>query len=160
MVTTSEQVESLVHYYVNKVRTERGLLELEYDGDLAKIARDHSSDMIKRDFFSHTTPSGDTVKDRYRKFGYQQGELGTRYMGENIAQRSFLKQRVDQCSERERSKILLEIARDVVDQWLDSPGHRKNILATKWEYEGIGAQIKTWASPPRIYVTQNFSGSG
>ncbi len=160
MVTTSEHIEALVHYYVNKVRSKHGLLELEYDHDLVEIARSHSSDMIERDFFSHTTPEGNDVKDRYRKYGYQSGQIGTIYMGENIAQQSFPKQRVDQSSEVNRSKMLLEIARSVVDQWLDSPGHRKNILSTKWECEGIGAQIKTWASPPRLYVTQNFSGNG
>ncbi len=44
-----------------------------------------------------------------------------------------------------------EIASRIVDGWMDSPGHRQNILETSYDKEGIGV-----VADERVYVTQNF----
>lgn len=157
MVRTPVHVESLIHYYVNEVRSDRGLQKLAYDADLTAIARGHSSDMAEQNFFSHTGPEGNTMADRYRAHGYHVDYPCRHRWGENIAHRTFPRTRIDQRPERERSRALLETAQAIVDQWLESPGHRENLLDTKWEREGIGASIWESTTPEQLYVTQNFS---
>ena len=48
-----------------------------------------------------------------------------------------------------------EIARRTVDGWMNSPGHRENILTPYWRHEGIGIAFES-GSGNRIYITQNF----
>ncbi|MFC6872658.1 CAP domain-containing protein [Halobellus marinus] len=157
MVTRPVHVESLVHYYVNEVRSDRGLRELDYDADLAAIARSHSSDMVDRVFFSHTTPEGRDIGDRYRAHEYHVDYPRRNRWGENIAQRSFPLSRIDRRPEEDRSRILVETAQAIVDQWLNSPEHRKNLLDENWKREGIGASVRESTTPEQLFVTQNFS---
>src|SRR6185312_15619523 len=51
---------------VNAERTSRGLKPLSRDGDLAQAARKHAADMVRRDYFSHTSPNGTSFADRIR----------------------------------------------------------------------------------------------
>src|SRR4051812_48290230 len=55
---------------VNAERTSRGLKPLGRDGDLAQAARRHAADMVRRNYFSHTSPSGTSFSDRIRAAGY------------------------------------------------------------------------------------------
>ena len=44
------------------------------------------------------------------------------------------------------------VAKDAVNGWMDSPGHRKNILTPEFDREGIGVKVSAFS----IYITQNF----
>lgn len=131
------EVERHVHDLVNQERQERGLEPLEHDDELREIARGHSEDMAERDYFSHESPEGDRVGDRYEQAGYDDWTTA----GENIAYRT-----VDD-SER-------EIAEGLVDQWVGSDGHRAAILSESYDRQGIGVEI----SGDRAYATENFAG--
>lgn len=48
-----------------------------------------------------------------------------------------------------------DVARGAVTQWLNSPGHRENLLDRRWEREGIGVALETDGQAVRVYVTQN-----
>ncbi|WP_129113452.1 CAP domain-containing protein [Halegenticoccus tardaugens] len=133
------EVERAVHRRVNRIRTNRGLDPLAYGERLADVAAYHSEDMADEGYFSHTSPDGETVGDRYEKFG-----LACRRWGENI----LYNYAADESP--------TEAARLSVDQWMQSSGHRRNILADFWTAEGIGAEV---ASDGRLYLTQNF-GTG
>ncbi|SEO29107.1 Cysteine-rich secretory protein family protein [Halogranum amylolyticum] len=132
------QVERRVHEKVNARRRANGLSDLGYDADLAAAARAHSQDMIDRDFFSHVAPGDSSFADHYEDEGVSCSGLG-----ENILYRSLRSEDVD------------AVAENVVTQWMNSAGHRENILDDGWLVEGIGAVV----SDGRIYVTQGF-GSG
>ena len=70
--TTDDATDALV-CLINAERTSRGMKALHRDGDLGQAARGHSSDMVKRDYFSHVTPGGADLGDRVRGAGYGRG---------------------------------------------------------------------------------------
>ncbi|WP_171052349.1 CAP domain-containing protein [Haloterrigena sp. H1] len=149
-------VERGIHEAVNDERTARGLNELAFDTELRDIARDHSRDMAERGYFSHTSPEGDNFADRYADAGYTcrvDGSGNTYYTGgENIAQTWYdTPVRTDGGTDTYTSET--ELANAIVTQWMNSPGHRENILAPQWENEGIGVYV---TDDGKVYATQNF----
>lgn len=150
------RVEKLVHEYVNERRAEHGLSKLDFDSDLREIARYHSKDMAGNDYFAHTSPDGETWSDRYEKFGYtcraDAGD-GTYYTGgENIAY-TYYDRDVRTNSGTVRYTNADELARGIVRGWMNSEGHRENILMDVWDDEGIGIYV---TSEGKVYATQNF----
>ena len=65
-----QNLEIKIHNLINNERQSRGLSTLEYDYALAKIAGDHSEDMVIRNFFSHNNPDGLGPTDRAKMAGY------------------------------------------------------------------------------------------
>ncbi|NUB90738.1 CAP domain-containing protein [Haloterrigena sp. SYSU A121-1] len=145
-------LERYVHEAVNEERTARGLEPLEFDTELRDIARAHSEDMAERGYFSHVDPEGNDVTDRYERAGYECNANG--YTGgENLAQTWYDTPVVDDDGETVRYETEQELADGIVTQWMNSPGHRENLLATQWENEGIGVYV---TDDNRVFVTQNF----
>lgn len=152
------KAELEVHRLINQRRNERGLNQLAYDKELAEIAESHSKDMAKNEFFSHTSPTTGEFDDRYRSAGYtcEVRVNENRYAtgGENIAKTWYkvpLETSGDDFLSSEK-----EVAEFIVSQWLESPGHRENILTPYWENEGIGIYTIEEDEGLAIYVTQNF----
>ena len=150
------RVEKLVHKYINERRTDHGLGTLSFDTDLREIARYHSKDMAENDYFSHTSPDGESRADRYKKFGYDCRAYitDTRYYtgGENIAYTYYdTDVRTDNGTVHHSNGD--ELAAGIVRQWMNSQGHRENILTEAWNNEGIGVYI---TSEGKVYATQNF----
>ncbi|MFY4814537.1 CAP domain-containing protein [Haloarcula sp. AONF1] len=147
------RVEVLVHQYVNKERQQQGLANISHDPQLRRIARNHSEDMANRSYFSHTDPSGNDFSDRYAAAGYecQVTISDSRYAtgGENIAQTWF----GEPISGEGTYNTADELARGIVTQWMDSPGHRENILTPYWQSEGIGIEI---TDSGKVFATQDF----
>jgi uncharacterized protein YkwD len=118
-------MESEVVAIVNQERAAAGCNALAVDERLANAAQSHSSDMADRGYFSHTTPEGKTFVDRARAAGYPSPG------GENIA----MGQRSPQ---------------QVMDDWMNSDGHRRNILNCEFRTIGVGLDTDGW------YWTQVF----
>ncbi|MGW6021797.1 CAP domain-containing protein [Streptomyces sp. NPDC055099] len=112
---------------VNQERAKVGCSPVSGDAALAALAGDFSSDMAERDFFDHTDPDGATPWDRAEKAGIS--DLG----GENIA--------------RGQAN-----AQSVMDAWMNSPGHRANILNCDYKTLGVGAHF----APGGPWWTQDF----
>ncbi|GAA0480880.1 CAP domain-containing protein [Streptomyces olivaceiscleroticus] len=112
---------------VNKERVTAGCAPLTADGDLTGLAQSFSEDMARRDFFAHTDPDGATPWDRAKTAGI--ADLG----GENIARG----QRTPEA---------------VMESWMNSPGHRANILNCDYRTLGIGIH----RSPGGPWWTQDF----
>lgn len=150
------RVEKLVHKYVNERRTDHGLGTLSFDTDLREIARYHSRDMAENDYFSHTSPDGESRADRYERFGYDCRAYitETRYYtgGENIAY-TYYDTDVRTDSGTVHHDNADELAAGIVSQWMNSRGHRENILTEAWNNEGIGVHV---TSEGKVYATQNF----
>lgn len=145
-------LERYVHEAVNEERTARGLEPLEFDTELRDIARAHSEDMAERGYFAHVDPEGNDVTDRYGQAGYEcdaNGYTG----GENLAQTWYDTPVVNDDGETVRYETEQELADGIVTQWMNSPDHRENLLATQWENEGIGVYV---TDDNRVFVTQNF----
>jgi len=144
------EIESLVHKKVNEQRQLEGLNELSYDTELEEIARYHSKDMDQNDYFAHTSPDGEEMEDRYDMFGYDcQADMGgNQYAtgGENLFKQSFTGYKFTN----------EELAAETVEGWMNSQGHRENMLEEYWDKEGIGVYIEENGSETTVYVTQNF----
>ncbi|MFD0313036.1 CAP domain-containing protein [Streptomyces flavalbus] len=98
----------------NAERSRAGLRPLTVDPLLTAAAQAHSADMVARDFYSHTSPDGSHPWDRAAAAGSPR-----RTIGENIA-----------CGQRSPT--------EVVTGWMNSPGHRANILKPAFTHIGIG----------------------
>lgn len=108
------QYEKEVIRLVNEIRAERGLGELTYNWELCRVARYKSQDMKDNRYFSHTSPVYGTPFEMMKNFG-----ITYRSAGENIAR--------GQATPRE-----------VVDAWMNSAGHRANILNASFTEIGVG----------------------
>jgi uncharacterized protein YkwD len=150
-------LEHRIHQLVNRERLKRGLRPLAWDDALSRIARKHSADMGTRGYFSHDSPEGHGFSHRYRQDRYSCGiRVGNEmHLGaENIFQNNLYdsvttvngKAYFDWNSEE-------RIAETTVQGWMDSPGHRKNILTPHWIREGLGV---SFAPDDKVYITQNF----
>jgi uncharacterized protein YkwD len=117
---------------VNAERVKKGLPPLIWDGALCRVARLHSENMGRRNFFDHQAPDGTTVLDRARA-----GNIRWRSLGENIA----------------FSQGLSDPIAVAVSQWMHSPGHRENILRGIFTHSAVG-MART--ADGRVYLTQVF----
>jgi len=150
------EVERLIHEEVNEYRSEQGVSELAYDDDLAEIAEYHSQNMAEDGEIYHTSPGGQTVEDRYERFGYDcrvsDGEDQYRTSGENVAQTWYEVQLTD----GEYHGTPEELAEGIVQQWINSSGHRENLVDDVWRRQGIGVAVTEEDGNTAVYVTQNF----
>jgi uncharacterized protein YkwD len=145
------EIEILIHQYTNERRTERGLPELNFDKELRDIARYHSRDMGVNDYYSHTSPDGEGFSDRYERFGYNcRVPAGSGYLtgAENIAYRY----REGFAFNGNESLV----ANLFVEGWMNSEGHRENILTENWQNHGTGIYVVEEGNTKTIYATQNF----
>jgi len=109
--------ETQVINLINQERTDRGLSALSENSSLRAAARRHSEDMACNDFFSHTGSDGSTLSSRILAAGYNYS-----WAAENIAASSS-------CSFS---------ASSVVSMWMNSSGHRKNMLSENAVHIGVG----------------------
>jgi uncharacterized protein YkwD len=150
-------LEKQIHDLINRERKKQKLSQLEWDDALASIGRKHSKDMELRSYFDHSSPEGHDFSYRYRREGYQCSIRvdNAIYAGaENIA----LNNRYASVT-TVNGKAFYEwnsqdmIAETTVQGWMNSPGHRKNILMRHWRREGIGI---AFGPDGKIAITQNF----
>jgi len=133
-----EEIERLVFQLTNRERRRRGLSSLEREETLAEISRRHSSDMLDRGYFDHVSPEGRSAQQRIA--ARHRRLIGL--VGENIWSGSGY-----DTSDREK------LARAIVGDWLDSPGHRENILRPDYTHLGVGIVV----AGRDLLATQNFA---
>ena len=157
---TPADIGARVHRRVNQLRASYGLRALSWESELLPIARDHSADMMRRNYFAHHSPEGHSFKHRYQAGGYRcEAPIDERrYLtgGENLAlSHRFTGTRVYSDGRRVPygKRTAEQIAERVVTGWFNSPGHRRNMLNPHWRKEAIGVVIGV---DGRIWVTQNF----
>lgn len=121
------------HQLVNAQRVAEGLAPLTLRNDLRVVARAYSEDMIARRFFDHVNPDGDDPFERMRDAG-----IGFTSAAENIAWNNFP-----------------DPAAVAVDGWMNSSGHRANILDGGFTHTGMGVAHNP--SNGRFYFTQVFT---
>jgi uncharacterized protein YkwD len=119
--TNDERIRAAVLCLHNKIREERGLPALRANTRLREAAEGHSQNMVSRRFFDHTTPTGVTMVDRILRTHYTNRNQGWS-LGENLAWGTGS----------------MATPRGVVKLWMNSPGHRANILKRAYREVGIG----------------------
>ena len=159
VVISISGLEMEIHRLINRERQKFGLMSLVHDDPLANVARGHSKDMATRIFFAHSTPEGVNPTDRAKVKGYKcrknYGSYYTDGIAENIF-KSHLYKSVTYINKIAHYNWMTqsEIATEAVCGWMASAGHRKNILTTTYDREGIG--IAVYLERNEIYITQNF----
>lgn len=143
-------VERRIHELVNEERTSRGLSSLSWNGRVQNVADAHSADMILRDFFDHENPDGEGVGDRFEAHGVTDCQS----WGENIAQ-TWWDRNVRTDDGVERYTTVDDLAEALVEGWMNSEGHRANVLGSDWTSQGIGVEV---GSDDVVLATQNFCG--
>ena len=156
-------LERSIHEEVNRVRRRRDLPELALADSMRELALVHSRDMAERDFFAHENPGGEGVNDRADRLGLTCARSlndSTRIFGfgENLYSASLYESYRDRYRGDEfvgRSydwKTPEQIVDGVVTGWMNSPGHRANLLDPRYRYEATA--IVT--SDDTFWVTQVF----
>ncbi|HET6987126.1 MAG TPA: CAP domain-containing protein [Kribbella sp.] len=118
--------ERQVLEYTNQIRQQQGCGPLRLDSSLVEAAGKHASDMVRRHYMDHTSPDGKDPGDRMAAAGYRGSSWG-----ENIA-------------------AGYDSAQKVVAAWMQSDGHRRNILNCRFTSIGIGydpGQVRSDAGP-------------
>jgi len=148
-----------IHGLINQQRVANGLSPLAYDPELAEIALGHSRDMADNGYFSHVDPRGMDPTARGEAAGYTcRKEYGSYYtygIAENIFQNnrySSVTHYGDGRNEYDWNSPD-EIAQSTAGGWMNSSGHRKNILTSGFDREGIGVAI---APDDKVYITEDF----
>lgn len=113
---------------INEIRVEAGLKPLTVHTNLTGMAKTKAVEMYNRNYFSHTSPVYGSPFEMMDAFN-----ITYRYAGENIAKGQWS-------------------AREVVQDWMDSPGHKANILNKNYNLIGVGYYNGSWV--------QEFIGTG
>jgi uncharacterized protein YkwD len=113
----------------NEIRRKHRLPTFCVHPVLQRAARDHSEDMIRKDYFSHDTKGrNETAEGRIKRFGYTTQGFSFYMIGENIAYGNGTYGEPD----------------SIMNSWMNSPDHRHNILNGKYREIGIGVSTGTW----------------
>ena len=127
--STATANENEVARLVNVERAKVGLPALSINWQLARVARYKSQDMVNKNYFSHTSPTYGSPFDMMRSFG-----ISFTAAGENIAMGQTSPQAV-------------------MTGWMNSPGHKANILNSRYTQIGVGYAKNSSGRP---YWTQEF----
>jgi uncharacterized protein YkwD len=142
-------LEQRIHDLINDARAANGRGPLQLDGKLSGIARAHSADMAQRGYFSHIDPAGDTPQRRVEQAG-----VSCTAIGENIFQNNlYTRVTIENNRTTHDWSMPEEIAATTVHGWMNSPGHRRNILEQIYVRDGVGVAI---AADAKVYITQLF----
>lgn len=128
-VTEAKGIEEQVLALVNVERKKAGVAPLQMDWELQRVARIKSCDMAEKNYFSHDSPTYGSPFDMMKDFG-----IKYKAAGENIASGQ-------------------KTAQSVMNSWLNSSGHRANILKGSFTHIGVGYCEGGTMSP---YWTQQF----
>lgn len=129
-------VEQLIFEKVNQEREKAGLSPFENNQIMSQYARTKSQDMGERNYFAHENPEGDLVS----AFMQQDG-ITYQAWGENIAYIGG-----------DMNESLEALAEQFMSNWMNSSGHRANILSTNFSSIGIGV----YRCGDKVYATQEF----
>ncbi len=142
-------VERSVLYYTNRERSKRGLRKLSGHRSLKRAARHHSRWMSRSSRYSHSGVHGSRPWERAKWAGYPSQRVGeniwTVSSGSGGTWRSRFKWRSD-----------WQLGKAAVISWMNSKGHRRNLLNPDWNHLGVGVARNRSG---RVYLTQNFGGA-
>ena len=157
----------------NVIRKKHHLIPFTSDSCLTQIARKHSKEMTKLGYFSHESPNLKN-KTMDQRFGNAAIPLINVCLGENLGVDYVLKiSNIPYYREQDGDETIYinaktgrkihkqtydEFAKTMVQQWMDSPPHRKNILNPQFSKIGIGASIGLYNQFQSVFITQNFLG--
>lgn len=133
------KIEQRIFELTNEERLMAGLNPLRYDEGIADVAAYHSKDMADNNYYDHVSPDGESLRARLSQFNVRCSAAG-----ENINQGGSYYG--DYTNEM--------MADNAVSSWMDSQGHRDNILSPMYSRIGVGVEFNSLGNV--AYLTQNF----
>jgi uncharacterized protein YkwD len=129
---------------LNQQRAAKGVGPLVENAALSTASAGFSQRMVSQGFFAHESPDGGTLVDRLTAVGYLGGDAAW-VVGENIGW----------------GQASLATPRSMVDAWMNSPGHRENLLSADYGQVGLGLALgtptdRTWGA---TYTTDFGAGA-
>jgi uncharacterized protein YkwD len=132
-------MEFAIYEGTNRERIKKGKTTLVWDNDLAIIAREHSNDMVKNNFYDHKNLKGEDPSDRAIKYGYNvKKKLAGGWYSNGIAENIMQMPTGDVQGMGYVSNNVDSVSQAIVKGWMNSPGHRENILSSDYSNVGIG----------------------
>jgi uncharacterized protein YkwD len=131
-LSSIESLEDECFTEINRLRRSHNRQPLEFSERLREVARDYSRRMAEERFFSHTDPEGRGIRDRVNAAGIRWKSLG-----ENIA----------------TSRGYTNPVAVSVHGWMESEGHRANILSSRFNQTAVGVWISRNGT---VYFTEIF----
>lgn len=131
-VTASAITQATVLDLTNKARTANNANALTYNATLERAAQAKANDMLARQYFAHNTPDGKTPWTFFEAVGYKYLSAG-----ENLA-------------------VHFSDVEPLQDAWMNSPGHRANILNSSFKEMGVGIAKGTFEGHDSIFVVEEF----
>lgn len=125
----ARRIGSKIHNKINRIRQSNGLSKLKGDATLRKEAERYAREMAKRDQLGHNVDGTDPQ---------------SRYSGSGNS---------ENCAQVWDKGSTSQTADKAVSQWMNSPGHKQNILRSSSSYEGIGV----WFRGNKVYIAQAFA---
>lgn len=135
-------VETEVIERINDIRSSEGANVLRVDSQANWAAAQHARDMAEKDYLSHKSRDGETVEERYSFCA----------AGENIAQ-TWANKYVEKRDGDEIYRTESELAAALVEDWMNSRGHRKNILDQRYRSTGVAVAIR---DDGKVFAVQAF----
>jgi uncharacterized protein YkwD len=125
-----ESIRAATLCLVNRERAGHGESPLQSNSQLQQAAQGHSENMVADDYFEHVGPGGDTPLSRMRDAGYIYSSHVGYEVGENIGW----------------GTLWLATPSSIVAAWMASPGHRANILDSRFHDTAIGVSARAPAA--------------
>jgi uncharacterized protein YkwD len=140
-------IEHRVHERTNAERHRLDRQPVVWNPRLQDIARTHSVDMAEAGRTSHVNAAGETVGDRYERFGYDCPLEGSddRTEAETVARVEITSMPSDRA-----------IGNRIFEQWTRDAGARSRILESDWQSAGVGVHVTREGGTTVVYATQNF----
>jgi uncharacterized protein YkwD len=140
---TEAEVEELIIVLVNDERQQYELSILSEDALLTSLAREHSISMVENNFFGHERYPGERLLSYNMSPGTMRGENLAKIPTRQYIPGPFLS--------------LQEVCEWAVSGWMDSDGHRANILEPRYTKTGVGVSFSEGGD--YLYITQMFEGA-
>lgn len=166
-------MHAAIFHLTNQERIQQNLPPLSFSKEAQLAAEGHARDMVTHRFYSHTSPIKfkRTLRDRLNKQG-----INPKYLGENISSTFGIQYEEGKKIAKPRSPgefrylaasysppipphTYLSFAKMVVTLWMNSPGHRQNILNPLYTHLGCGTQVyfdQNFYQMPYFMSVQNF----
>lgn len=143
-------VEHEIYREINEERRAHGLEPLERHDALDRAARGHSRDLLLSGAVGHAGRDGSDATERVSREGVRCRA------GENVAANYFDSRVRGPTGETEMYRTEEELAESTVAGWMNSTGHRENILRERWETTGVGVAASAERGEAKVIVTQVF----
>jgi len=141
-------LENKIEGKINDARGAEGIPPLADSQPLGRQARSYSKEQAQNDFIGHNSPVSGPMSNR----------IACTPAAENINTAYYVQEFIDGDGTRQFLDNETEVAAYIVESWLASPGHRSNIMDSRFGTQGVGVNVTEQDGDTYVIVTQQLCG--